>query len=121
MVFFKSEAAVFGTLLLSSIQPCIALPASPGFSPNYSNDALVQRADPQDFYLRIMPLGASITAGEEADPEDKEHNGYRKFLRDALRFDGWKVNMVGNQNSGSMKDNVSGKTRRLFPLPFLLI
>ncbi|KXH67624.1 hypothetical protein CSAL01_07878 [Colletotrichum salicis] len=54
---------------------------------------LNQRAEPQDFYLRIMPLGASITAGDPEYPGDTEKNGYRKALRDQLRFEGWKVNM----------------------------
>ena len=65
--------------------------------------ALDRRADPGDFYLRIMPLGASIIAGDYSPPEK---NGYRKFTRDKLRSDGWKVNMVGNFNQGSMSDNV---------------
>lgn len=69
---------------------------------------LYRRAEPQDFYLRIMPLGASITAGNPAAPGDDENNGYRKNLRDKLRFDGWKVNMVGRLNRGNMADNVSG-------------
>lgn len=48
------------------------------------------------FYLRIMPLGASITAGYGTNPQ----NGYRKPLRDQLRWRGWPVNMVGSQADG---------------------
>jgi hypothetical protein len=56
----------------------------------------------------MMPLGASITRGDPADPEDPDQNGYRKFLRDRLRFDGWEVNMVGSVSSwGNMNDRVS--------------
>ncbi|KAF9880547.1 putative carbohydrate esterase family 3 protein [Colletotrichum karsti] len=59
----------------------------------------------KDFYLRIMPLGASITKGEPAPPDDQEKNGYRKPLRDRLREDGWEVNMVGSvEDWGTMSD-----------------
>jgi len=54
-----------------------------------------------------MPLGASITKGEPYAPGDPHGNGYRKALRDKLRADGWKVNMVGNVQYGDMADNVS--------------
>jgi hypothetical protein len=50
--------------------------------------------DAKDFYLRILPLGAS------------DGNGYRKLLRQQLRWKGWKVNMVGTKNDGTMSDNV---------------
>ncbi|UKZ74641.1 hypothetical protein TrVFT333_002311 [Trichoderma virens FT-333] len=48
------------------------------------------------FYLRIMPLGASITAGVGTKPQ----NGYRKPLRDQLRWEGWPVNMIGSGSDG---------------------
>ncbi|KAL5601084.1 hypothetical protein BROUX41_005911 [Berkeleyomyces rouxiae] len=58
-----------------------------------------------DIGLRIMPLGASITKGEPAQKSDPHHNGYRKFLRDKLRSEGWAVNMVGSVRSwGDMAD-----------------
>jgi hypothetical protein len=44
-------------------------------------------------WLRIMPLGASITQGVGSSPQD----GYRKPLRDHLRSLGYKVNMVGSR------------------------
>jgi lysophospholipase L1-like esterase len=50
--------------------------------------------------LRIMPLGASITEGIGSDPR----NGYRKLLRDKLRFKGFEVNMVGSQFTGDFND-----------------
>ncbi|CAM1507911.1 Fc.00g047590.m01.CDS01 [Cosmosporella sp. VM-42] len=59
---------------------------------------LVRRAE--DFFLRIMPLGASITFGLTSS----DNNGYRKGLRDQLRFDGWQVNMVGSVKNGNMVD-----------------
>ncbi|KAF4445873.1 hypothetical protein F53441_10435 [Fusarium austroafricanum] len=61
-----------------------------------------------------MPLGASIVAGEYS--QDSNKNGFRKFTRDKLRERGWKVNMVGNRNSGTMADNdhegISGEVVR---------
>jgi len=56
----------------------------------------------KDFYLRILPLGASITQGYKSS----DKNGYRKLLRQQLRWKGWKVNMVGTKNDGDMADNV---------------
>ncbi|KAM0547807.1 hypothetical protein ACHAPJ_010269 [Fusarium lateritium] len=53
-----------------------------------------------DFYLRVMPLGASITQGYLST----DNNGYRKWLRSQLRYKGWKVNMVGSKQNGDMKD-----------------
>lgn len=46
--------------------------------------------------LRIMCLGASITAGV-GEPSG---NGYRKPLRDKLRWENWHVNYIGSQHSG---------------------
>lgn len=57
------------------------------------------------FYLRILPLGASITFGKD-DTKSSTGNGYRKFLRDQLRYDGWQVNMVGTLSHGTMRDRV---------------
>ncbi|KAK7216223.1 hypothetical protein V2G26_004226 [Clonostachys chloroleuca] len=50
--------------------------------------------------LRILPLGASIMTGVGSSTGD----GHRKPLRDALRQDGYEVNMVGSRASGQMKD-----------------
>jgi len=44
-------------------------------------------------WLRVMPLGASITRGLKSTPED----GYRKALREHLVSLGHRVNMVGSQ------------------------
>ncbi|QKX57197.1 uncharacterized protein TRUGW13939_04305 [Talaromyces rugulosus] len=51
--------------------------------------------------LRILPLGASITWGYLSSTG----NGYRKPLRDKLRYQGWQVDMVGSKTNGDMKDN----------------
>lgn len=89
------------TLLCSSIGSSAA-PVDPRdfFLPT-PGITLRPRVEAGDFFLRVMPLGASITAGQGSEDD----NGYRKFLRDALRADGWKVNMVGNKDYGDMKDN----------------
>jgi hypothetical protein len=55
------------------------------------------------FYLRVMPLGASITQGYDST----DGNGYRKWLREELRYQGWPVNMVGSKQDGTMRDRVS--------------
>ncbi|KAJ4255817.1 hypothetical protein NW757_004439 [Fusarium falciforme] len=48
-----------------------------------------------------MALGASIVFGVGSS----DGNGFRKLLRDQLRFSGYKVDMVGTKNGGTMKDN----------------
>ncbi|KAL6238468.1 hypothetical protein BDW75DRAFT_237357 [Aspergillus navahoensis] len=53
------------------------------------------------FLLRVMPLGASITVGYRSS----DGNGYRKYLREQLRYAGWEVDMVGSLENGTMKDN----------------
>ncbi|KAJ3548060.1 hypothetical protein NM208_g1190 [Fusarium decemcellulare] len=58
-----------------------------------------KRAD-KSLELRILSLGASIMSGTGSS----NGNGCRKFLRDALRLDGWPVNMVGSLKKGTMKD-----------------
>lgn len=67
-------------------------------SVSVSND--VSRSKP--FLLRVIPLGASITVGYRSS----DGNGYRKFLRDQMRYAGWGVDMVGSLENGTMKDNV---------------
>jgi hypothetical protein len=109
MVLVKGFVAACYTLLLSSRAITSAAPlglSDVEASQSSSTTALSPRAE--DFYLRLMPLGASITRGDPADPNDPDQNGYRKFLRDRLRFDGWEVNMVGSVSSwGNMNDRVS--------------
>jgi len=108
MVHIPRLVATCYTLLLSSSALTYAAPlghSDAELSQSNAKTLLSTRAD--DFYLRVMPLGASITRGDPADPDDPEKNGYRKFLRDRLRFDGWKVNMVGSVSSwGTMNDRV---------------
>lgn len=64
---------------------------------------MLQKRDNGTFLLRIMPLGASITLGFGST----DHNGYRKLLRQQLRYAGWQVNMIGSLRNGTMHDNVS--------------
>ncbi len=59
-----------------------------------SQDELVTRNTASDKpLLRIVAVGASITAGFHSTPED----GYRKHLRGLLRDAGYPVNFVGSQ------------------------
>ncbi|KAK5637685.1 hypothetical protein RRF57_013400 [Xylaria bambusicola] len=118
MVAFKAASFIpFGFILLfSSILSGILAAPSPlsQYGPRnisvkfpFPNNASFHNATlriPQSFYLRIMPLGASITYG---DPAEKASLGrsYRKFIRDYLRFRGWKVNMVGSRRFGQFADN----------------
>jgi lysophospholipase L1-like esterase len=47
-----------------------------------------------------MPLGASITHGVGTD----SGNGYRQYLLEHLNGDGFEVDYVGSQSSGTMED-----------------
>lgn len=69
---------------------------------NASETTGLAARDAKDFYLRILPLGASIVQGVQSS----DNNGFRKLLRQQLRWKGWKVNMVGTKNNGNMNDNV---------------
>ncbi|KAK4442239.1 hypothetical protein QBC34DRAFT_455938 [Podospora aff. communis PSN243] len=57
--------------------------------------------DAPDFYLRTLPLGASIMFGQGSSHK----NGARKIIRDQLRQWGYQVNMVGSRTNGDMADN----------------
>ncbi|KAK9590735.1 hypothetical protein V6Z92_003825 [Aspergillus fumigatus] len=63
--------------------------------------SIAERDDAPKVPLRILPLGASITWGYLSSTG----NGYRKPLRDKLRFEGWEVDMVGSKSNGDMRDN----------------
>jgi hypothetical protein len=101
MVCYKVALAICGTLL-SLFHSIDAVPVQNDTV--YSYDHSIE-ARAGEFYLRIMPLGASITKGDPASP-GSNGNGYRKPLRDQLRFEGWQVNMVGSQLFGDMNDAV---------------
>ncbi|KAI1350842.1 hypothetical protein F5Y01DRAFT_315312 [Xylaria sp. FL0043] len=99
-----SKIVPFGLILLLSsfLRGLLASPlASPLYHYGFHN---VSIKFPQDFYLRIMPLGASITYGEPSDPASLGR-GYRKYIRDWLRSRGWNVNMVGSRTHGQFADN----------------
>ncbi|KAK5674489.1 Glucan endo-1,3-alpha-glucosidase agn1 [Elasticomyces elasticus] len=95
----------WGQALINSTYPA-DLVGSPSYNASLAENGTVliarsrlrKRQGP--FTLRIMPLGASITAGVHSKPED----GYRKHVRDWLRQAGFPVNMVGSQRNptGSM-------------------
>ncbi|KAL5362232.1 SGNH hydrolase-type esterase domain-containing protein [Aspergillus floccosus] len=92
IVFF-----ILATTVLSSLGQAIQnLPASI----LHRADGLRIR-DENRVALRIMPLGASITAGYRST----DGNGYRNYLWEQLRYEGWEVDMVGSLRSGDMQDN----------------
>ncbi|KAL2832520.1 SGNH hydrolase-type esterase domain-containing protein [Aspergillus cavernicola] len=70
-------------------------------SPHPQNAADLAPRTTKPFLLRIMPLGASITVGYQSS----DGNGYRKPLREQLRFAGWEVDMVGSLVNGTMLDH----------------
>ncbi|GAM34923.1 hypothetical protein TCE0_015r02825 [Talaromyces pinophilus] len=76
---------------------CSALPVYGG---GVYDSSLAPR-DAEYFTLRVMPLGASITQGYLSS----DNNGYRKVLREQLRYSGWPVNTVGSLADGTMLDN----------------
>ncbi|KAH7325665.1 hypothetical protein B0I35DRAFT_347595, partial [Stachybotrys elegans] len=51
--------------------------------------------------LRILTLGASTARGVGSSHE----LGFRKDIRDAFRYEGHNVNMVGSESWGNMRDN----------------
>lgn len=53
--------------------------------------------------LRILALGASTTRGDS--PEEVDHNGFRRPLRERLTGIGNMVNFVGTDRLGNMTDN----------------
>ncbi|KAL4918732.1 SGNH hydrolase-type esterase domain-containing protein [Aspergillus aurantiobrunneus] len=89
----------FLTTALSTPSPFILHPL-PLPNPQNAPLSLPPRAT-KPFLLRVMPLGASITVGYRSS----DGNGYRKFLREQLRYAGWDVDMVGGMANGTMKDN----------------
>jgi hypothetical protein len=85
-------AALWLTLL--SLAAAISLPEPVG--------STIQARDADKFLLRIMPLGASITMGYKST----DGNGYREYIRQQLRHEGWQVDMVGSKRNGTMHNNV---------------
>ncbi|KAL4799340.1 SGNH hydrolase-type esterase domain-containing protein [Aspergillus venezuelensis] len=87
---------------LSLALPAVFASPSPPNIPS-AHDVSLQRHTPRaskPFLLRVMPLGASITVGYRST----DGNGYRKYLREQLRYAGWEVDMVGSLSNGTMKD-----------------
>ncbi|KAJ5210172.1 Lipase GDSL [Penicillium cf. griseofulvum] len=89
------------------VQACLIwltlVSASPVISDLVSDSdvSAIQARDTKPFPLRILPLGASITMGYKS----KDGNGYRKWLREQLRYAGWEVDMIGTMKNGTMHDN----------------
>ncbi|OOQ82953.1 hypothetical protein PEBR_36732 [Penicillium brasilianum] len=76
-----------------------------GFPLAASSPSDLLEEDHKQFELKVWPVGASITWGQNS----QSGNGYRKPLRDELVSDGWDVDMVGSKHHGNMSDdNVDG-------------
>ncbi|OBT86293.1 hypothetical protein VE02_05585 [Pseudogymnoascus sp. 03VT05] len=65
--------------------------------PPILEDGGLEARQSEKMELRILPLGASIMSGVGSP----EHSGLRKWLRVALRYDGYPVNMVGSKQDGT--------------------
>lgn len=97
----ESGPGVVAPATLSVSEPAEGLNVtSPYMNKDDVNDLSTRAA--AKFWLRVMPLGASITQGIQSS----DGNGYRKHIRDQLRFAGWNVNMVGSKQDGNMNDKV---------------
>ncbi|KAJ5099979.1 hypothetical protein N7532_006980 [Penicillium argentinense] len=99
-----AQACLLCLLCLTLLSPLtvarsFALPL--GVSFDTRGNELTTRADDEKFLLRIMPLGASITLGYKST----DGNGYREWIRQQLRSEGWPVQMVGSRRFGKMRDN----------------
>ncbi|KAL2782956.1 SGNH hydrolase-type esterase domain-containing protein [Aspergillus keveii] len=95
---------IVGLLLL--IQRALSYPVLPVYNVtgHWLDPDEYKRLTPRqdlEVALRVLSLGASITFGSEST----DGNGYRKALRDAMRYAGHPVNMVGSQVNGNMRDN----------------
>lgn len=81
--------------------------------------SVLDRSAAYSNYMRVMPLGASITSGygsasgsfhhfRQQVPENTDNmtgNGYRQILKDAIIKRGLNLNYVGTQHSGNMTDD----------------
>ncbi|KAJ5094338.1 hypothetical protein N7456_010199 [Penicillium angulare] len=101
-----SVACLFCVGLLASFASALTVPAdlvsnAPSTINNNDISSLQPRSVEEEYTLRIMPLGASITNGYRST----QHNGYRDWIRQQLRYKGWDVEMVGSLRNGTMIDN----------------
>ena len=108
---FLSRVCIGILLLLTFLTTASAASAAPALSTaspaevtqqQHEDEHDLQPRATKPFLLRVMPLGASITVGYMSS----DGNGYRKYLREQLRYAGWGVDMVGSLANGTMNDNV---------------
>ncbi|KAL3431652.1 SGNH hydrolase-type esterase domain-containing protein [Aspergillus tetrazonus] len=107
---FLSRVCIGILLLLTFLTTASAASAAPALSTaspaevtqqQHEDEHDLQPRATKPFLLRVMPLGASITVGYMSS----DGNGYRKYLREQLRYAGWGVDMVGSLANGTMNDN----------------
>ncbi|KAK8108347.1 uncharacterized protein PG998_010360 [Apiospora kogelbergensis] len=95
-------AAVVFFLTTAQAAPHSSIHDANHFVPLNISQPITKRQDePRPVKLRILSLGASIVWGQGSS----SGNGFRKPLRDQLRYKGWDVNMVGSRSNGNMVDN----------------
>ncbi|KAA8642006.1 SGNH/GDSL hydrolase family protein [Aspergillus tanneri] len=100
---FAIQASIWQLALLFLVTLSVSAPLNISIdSVEHGNDAsILESRDVKPFPLRVLPLGASITVGFKSS----DGNGYRKWLRQQLRYAGWQVDMVGNLKNGTMHNN----------------
>ncbi|KAI4141771.1 MAG: hypothetical protein LQ341_003437 [Variospora aurantia] len=95
----KGLVTVTGVLVCLAVSTCAQVVPAPQ-DPNVDPDPLIVRDDvAQGIGLRILPLGASIMAGDGSS----DGNGFRRYLEQELA--GSKMQYVGSLRSGSMSNN----------------
>ncbi|KAF9732118.1 GDSL-like lipase acylhydrolase [Paraphaeosphaeria minitans] len=80
--------------------PLLLAAKPPGDTLDINSDSLIVPHHPH-FPLRILPLGGSITWGQDST----DGNGYREHLHELLEQRSTIVDMVGTVHSGKMSDN----------------
>ncbi|RYP66789.1 hypothetical protein DL770_008740 [Monosporascus sp. CRB-9-2] len=95
MLFNKALLGTVVTCALSLVNG-LAVPAE--VQPR--DDTLEARSFANGLFLRIMPLGASITHGVGSSTG----NGYRAYLRDRIEANGNAVQYVGSHPNGDMRN-----------------
>ncbi|KAL2821004.1 hypothetical protein BDW59DRAFT_164409 [Aspergillus cavernicola] len=90
------KACAFALLVRQVLAYPTLLPSFDNLTQDWNDPSLHKRQHLYGSNLRFLPFGASITAGEQSS----DGCGYRKPLREALRWANYKVDMVGSRRTG---------------------
>lgn len=107
------QACLLWLTLLSPFTLTWAIATPTSVSLTTRDDDKTTDSQDERFLLKVLPLGASITLGYKST----DGNGYREWIRQQLRYEGWPVEMVGTRRMGTMRDNVRPRVPRTSPLP----